>query len=98
MAKHVSKKILLVDELATALAGRSVAGMSIRDEPVAGSRYRHLTIVWDKWKGISQQDRSKAILDAYEIVHSDEKWRVLEITLAMGLTTDEAKKLNLKVA
>ena len=99
MAKKTQFKVdHLVEALAPALAGKNVLGVVVQDQPVAASRYRHLTVIWDRWKGISQQDRSRAILDAYELSHPDEKWRVLEITLALGLTTVEARKLNLKVA
>jgi len=88
----------LTEELSRAFAGRAIPGVQIIDEPVPASRYRHITVIWEKWKGVAQQDRGKVILDAFQSAHPTEPWRSLEITLALGLTSSEAQKLNLKIA
>src|SRR5436190_8652395 len=87
----------LVAELAPALRDNAVIpGIVVKNQPVPGSRYRHLTVVWDKWASVPQVDRGKIILDAFEQgLGSEEKWRVLEVTLAVGLTTSEAHKLKI---
>lgn len=88
----------LVAALVPALRGTGVGGVQVIDEPIQGSRHRHLTVIWDRWKGVPQPERGRIILDAYERADPDKPWRVLEVTLALGLTHDEARKLNLKIA
>lgn len=52
----------------------------------------HVTVIWDRWKSLSHQERSEVILDAYEA------WRgqgsAQSISVAMGLTTTEADRLG----
>lgn len=88
----------LVKPLTEALRGVPSRDIQVLDEPIAGSRYRHITVTWDAWLGVPHPERSQMILDAFEAAHPDEKWRVLEITLALGFTVDEARKLRRKTA
>jgi hypothetical protein len=52
----------------------------------------HVTVIWDRWKNLSHQERAEIILDAYEA------WRgqgsAEAISVAMGLTTAEADRLG----
>ena len=53
----------------------------------------HLYVIWSDWLSIRQQDRSEIILNAYESTHDTED--TLRVTLAMGLTPEEAKRMGL---
>ncbi|MCA9410187.1 MAG: hypothetical protein KC917_06940 [Candidatus Omnitrophica bacterium] len=55
----------------------------------------HLYIIWDEWAYLDAQDRSEIIMDAYQEVSSPEK--VLEVTLAMGMTREEAERMGLRI-
>jgi hypothetical protein len=57
-------------------------------------RSLHIYVVWDKWEGVSQIERSEIIMDAYERIHDLET--ALEVTLAMGLTPEEADSMGIK--
>lgn len=99
MAKKSTRRSdTYVAAISRAFAGARVAGLRLISQPVAGSRYRHVTVVWERWAGIPQQERGRMILDGFERAHAKEPWRVLEITLAIGLTPGEAEKLNIKAA
>lgn len=100
MAQHTQKKppaeADLVARLAPALrTGGAGPEITVIDQPLIGSRYRHVTVVWDAWEKVPLDQRSKVILDAYERANPQEPWRVLEITLAVGLTPVEARKLKI---
>jgi len=53
----------------------------------------HLIVVWAKWDSLTQEERSEIIMDAYQETHSPEQ--VLNVTVAMGLTPDEAEKMKI---
>lgn len=53
----------------------------------------HLFVIWSKFIGVDQAVRSTIILDSYAAVkgvHEAQK-----VTVAMGLTPDEAKKMGI---
>jgi hypothetical protein len=52
----------------------------------------HVTVIWDAWKRLSADARSRLVLDAYERTG---KFPVLKITVALGLTPVDAKNLGL---
>jgi hypothetical protein len=52
-----------------------------------------LYVVWDAWEGIDQLERSTIILDAYELSHSPSA--AANVTLALGLTVEEAHRLGI---
>ena len=56
----------------------------------------HLYVVWQEWSDLSPLERSRTILKAYER-HLGEAnaAQVTEITLAMGLTPDEARLMKI---
>jgi hypothetical protein len=78
----------LVDQLATRLRG----GLSL-DEPfiiedrVPQTHSRHVVVIWDAWKSLGREDRSRIILDAYR---SSNGLRGDTVRVALGLTQQEA--------
>lgn len=54
----------------------------------------HLYVIWDEWEPLSQQERSEVIMDAYEATH--ELSDVVRVTVAMGLTEKERRKMGLE--
>jgi hypothetical protein len=51
----------------------------------------HVTVIWDEWRDIAPEQRGKIIMDAYEQAQRDD---LLRITVAMGLTHEEAERLG----
>lgn len=52
----------------------------------------HVYVVWDEWAGLSQEERSEIITEAY--------WEVFDVkgmalTVAMGLTPEEGRRMKL---
>ncbi len=73
---------------------------STNSEPVILTERRrdgkieHVYVIWSKWDKIERVQRSEAVMDAVEkVLLADE---VLNVTIAMGLTPDEADRLGLK--
>lgn len=66
----------------------------IEEAPRSGDRPNHLYVVWSEWSDLTPLERSRLIMQAYE------KYRGREIansvTLAMGLTPDEARHMNIE--
>jgi len=66
----------------------------IEETPRRGERPNHLYVIWSDWADLSPLERSRMIMQAYE------KYRGREIanrvTLAMGLTPDEARLMNIE--
>jgi hypothetical protein len=56
------------------------------------TQYLHVSVVWEKWRLIPAGRRGGIIMKAYEKTASD---RVNDITIAMGITTEEAVDLGL---
>ncbi len=53
----------------------------------------HLLVIWDAWRNLSQQERSQLVMDAYTSAHGETA--VLDVSVAMGLTQDEATQLGI---
>lgn len=53
----------------------------------------HLYVIWEKWRSLSQQERSEIIMDSFEDIRGSAA--ALNVTVAMGLTADEAKRMNI---
>lgn len=51
----------------------------------------HLYVIWDTWGDLSLQERSEIVMDAYE--EAKGKKQSLLVTMAMGLTQTEAKRM-----
>ena len=52
----------------------------------------HVYVIWDDWADLPQQERSEIIMDAFESTHSPEE--ALDVTVAMGLTPEEADRMK----
>jgi len=63
----------------------------IIESEIGFSKHLHVVVIWDDWRDLGPQHRSRAILDAYSKSHPGEPPR---ITIAMGLTREEAAALG----
>ena len=84
----------LREEIKTELLSAKPTGepVIIIDRPHAGTT--HLYVIWSKWGRLEQRVRSRIIFDAFaeaKGVHD-----AGEVTVAMGLTPDEAEQLGIK--
>lgn len=52
-----------------------------------------LYVIWEEWNDLTQLDRSEIIMEAFEKTHDLPD--ILRVTLAMGLTSAEAKRMGL---
>src|SRR5262249_2770979 len=64
----------------------------IIEEPLGQADSLHVSVIWEHWRLIDAGRRSLAILNAYELAAPD---RVNQITIAMGVTTEEAVDVGL---
>ena len=71
-----------------------------KDQPIvltersAPGGAEHVFVVWDRWGSMEQLERSETIMDACEAVLGTAKTRM--VTVAMGLTKKEAKRLSIQ--
>jgi hypothetical protein len=56
----------------------------------------HIYVVWDEWEGLSMEERSRTIMDAFEKVESQENQ--FRVTIAMGLTPEEAPRMGIELS
>jgi len=54
---------------------------------------KHVFVVWDRWRGMEQLDRSETIMKACEEMMSPEELQ--RVTVAMGLTKEEARRMGI---
>ena len=66
----------------------------ILEEPDAKGNVMHVYVVWSDWVQLNRETRGEIIMDAAERVKSLPE--VQNITIAMGLTPDEADRFNIK--
>ena len=66
----------------------------IEESPRGGERPNHLYVVWSEWGNLTPLERSKLILQAYERYRGRDM--AANVTLAMGLMPDEARRMNIK--
>ena len=60
---------------------------------------QHIYVIWDEWKELDQTQRSEIIMDVAEHLSGKHAFRDLSlITVAMGLTTEEAKRMGIEAA
>jgi hypothetical protein len=71
---------------------RPDAPLIIEEEGKFG--FRHVTVVWSLWEGVREEERGYVIMEAYGRTYDPAE--LLKITLAVGLTPDEADKLGLE--
>jgi hypothetical protein len=66
----------------------------ILEEPNRKGDVEHVYVIWGDWAQLDRTLRGEIIMDAVETVKP--KADVLKITIAMGLTPDEADRFGLK--
>lgn len=66
----------------------------IEESPRLGGWPNHLYVIWSEWSDLSPLERSRMILQAYRQHHGLE--RTMIVTLAMGLTPDEARLMKIE--
>jgi hypothetical protein len=66
----------------------------ILEEPNRQGQIEHVYVVWGDWAHLDRTLRGEIIMDAAEKVKP--KADVVKITIAMGLTPDEADRFGLK--
>ncbi len=62
-------------------------------EPPDPAPIARLFVIWDDWGDLSQQDRSEIIMNAY--IRAKGQQAGLRISVAMGLTSAEAKRMGI---
>jgi hypothetical protein len=62
-------------------------------EETDGAKTVHAFVVWDEWKDLSPEERSEIILSGYEDFYGEKQAQ--ELSVAMGLTPDEAQALGM---
>jgi hypothetical protein len=84
-----------VEGLRAELRQETLHGPSIyEDEQRDG--YKHITVIWDAWEDIAPEERGRIIMDAYEKEWPKEE--LLKITVALGLTQQEASRLGIDLS
>jgi hypothetical protein len=64
-----------------------------KDEPI------HVYVIWDKWGELSQTERSEIIMDVVENLAGEHQLPAQSpVTVAMGLTAEEAKRMGIRPA
>ena len=56
----------------------------------------HFYVIWSEWAEMPQRDRSNVILEAYKASHPNEAG--MRVSIAMGLTPEEAKRMGIQYA
>ena len=54
----------------------------------------HLYVIWEAWRDLTPRRRSEMIMDAYVAVRG--RAYALNVTLAMGLTREEADRIGIR--
>ena len=57
----------------------------------------HIYVIWDKWGELTQTERSEIIMDVVDNLAGDDRLPVdSPVTVAMGLTKEEAKRMGIR--
>jgi hypothetical protein len=84
----------LVAELAEELRSSHECGQPrIEEETFPRTNAVRVSVIWDKWEAVSDEERANTILHAYEQVEGKEFRE--RIALAMGLTVPEAQETGM---
>jgi hypothetical protein len=54
----------------------------------------HVYVIWDEWAPLPQVERSEIIIDAYQERYGQAQ--SLNVTVAMGLTPEEADRMGIR--
>lgn len=58
----------------------------------------HIYVIWDKWGELNQTERSEIIMDVVDNLTGKHRLSAdSPVTVAMGLTTEEARRMGIKV-
>jgi hypothetical protein len=59
----------------------------------------HIYVIWDAWANLSQTERSEIIMDVIDNLSGEHRLtNQSAITVAMGLTSQEAERMGLEAA
>jgi len=82
----------LTQQLASELRSPKSAGEpAVYEDAIGQTKSFRVTVVWDEWKNLPLQTRSRIILDAYEEAAPEKNGKIL---VAMGLTRPEAFSMS----
>ncbi len=84
----------LADELSKTGTSSDPAIPTIYEEPQPYAGSLHVTVIWSRWAGVPVEQRGAIILDAYQAAGLQDELR--RITVALGLTPEEAQNLGIK--
>ncbi len=65
----------------------------IHEEQDPAGRTVHIYVIWDAWEDVDDNKRAELVMDAFVELYGREA--VLNVTIAMGLTSDEANRMGL---
>lgn len=69
----------------------------IEEKPRQEAPPNHIYVIWQEWSDLSPLERSRVIFAAYTRKLGEANEILLqEVTLAMGLTPDEARRMNIE--
>ncbi len=96
VAKHPPEQAKLISQLAKEWQSTNSKAREpvILEEANQKGEIDHIYVVWGDWAHLDRAARGEIIMDAAEEVKP--KADVLKITIAMGLTPDEADRFGLK--
>ena len=66
----------------------------ILEETGQDGKLAHIYVVWSRWAHLDRIERSEIVMEAAE--RKMPPHRVMDISIAMGLTPDEAKRMRIK--
>jgi hypothetical protein len=94
--KHTPQFDQLVDQLTAEWSSptQSAAAPVILEETDASGNVVHVYVVWDEWAHLDRTVRGEAIMEAAKRVKSSSE--VLDITIALGVTPEEADRFQLQ--
>ncbi len=85
----------LLQEWRSPQASENAEPLIIEERPGNHDRVNHLYVVWSEWGELTPMERSKIVLQAYTQFKGQDLAN--SVTLAMGLTPDEAEKIGIKL-
>ena len=83
----------LVSRLVEELKKSAGDGPYILEEVHVPIDSRHVHVIWDKWRGIREEERSKIIYEAYADLEGEDA--TSNITIASGITPRDALALGM---
>ena len=76
---------------------RNPEPLIIEERPRQEAPPNHIYVVWQEWSDLTPMERSRVIFAAYaQKLGSTAEASLQEVTLAMGLTPEEARRMNIE--